>query len=74
MSEAIDSSRVAEAAATVCLLDVDAELERAIPRGDEALARRTLTVREIAMAHGAALDPVEGEAWALLVVAGTLWR
>ena len=74
MSEAIESSRVAEAAATVCLLDVDAELERAIPREDATLARRALTVHEIALASDAALDPVAGDAWALLVVAGTLWR
>ena len=74
MSEASESTRVAEPSATVCLLDVDAELERAIPRGDEALARRTLTVHELALAPGAALEPVEGEAWALLVISGTLWR
>jgi CRP/FNR family transcriptional regulator, cyclic AMP receptor protein len=68
------AAAAARPSATVCLLDADAEMSRTVPAGDHPLARRALNLRELVVAAGQNVEIESDDAFALVVVEGTVWR
>ena len=60
--------------ATVCLVDADADLARAVPDADRALARRALNLRELAFDPEEPVRVPDDDGFALVVVSGVVWR